>query len=175
MSLLKNSLKPNPKNTILGILFTIILGSFLHFLYDLTNKIVWIGIFCAVSESVWEHLKLLFVPFLIYFIVSCIFLKDKAKNFIISNVLGVIVGMLFIVVTFYLYSELLGHPLLPVDISLFILSCILSFLYRNYNIRKNYLSSSSAQIFGIILLIIILAFFIIFTFYPPNLPLFSKP
>lgn len=45
-------------------LFTAALGSGLHFLYD-ALPIPLVGLFAPVSESVWEHMKLLFWPFLV--------------------------------------------------------------------------------------------------------------
>ena len=43
----------------------IILGTIFHFTYEWSGKKVIIGLFSAVNESTWEHLKLLFFPMLI--------------------------------------------------------------------------------------------------------------
>ena len=50
------------KFTILGIIFTVITGTLLHFVYDLSNGNPVVGLFAPINESVWEHLKLLFYP-----------------------------------------------------------------------------------------------------------------
>ena len=47
------------KFTILGIVFTVITGTLLHFVYDLSNENPVVGLFAPINESVWEHLKLL--------------------------------------------------------------------------------------------------------------------
>ena len=48
--------------TVIGILFTIILGSLSHFFYGWSGNFFLVGFFSPVNESVWEHLKLLFFP-----------------------------------------------------------------------------------------------------------------
>ena len=48
----------------LAFLLTALAGSALHFAYDLCPSPL-VGLFCPVSESVWEHLKLLYAPFLV--------------------------------------------------------------------------------------------------------------
>lgn len=42
-----------------GFIFTAILGTLLHFLFDWTNGSVIAALFSAVNESIWEHMKLL--------------------------------------------------------------------------------------------------------------------
>ena len=175
MTVLKNKLKPYIKNTIYGILFTVVLGTFLHFLYELSSENPLIGAFSAVNESVWEHLKLLFIPFFIYTIASYFFLPERRDNFIFASAVGVIFGMLFIVILFYAYTAIVGHSILPVDIALFVLACILSFLIRNNLIRNNLFQSVYTEYIGIALFLLLLLLFVIFTFNPPDLAMFSIP
>lgn len=49
-----------------GIIFIVVLGSLLHFVYGLSGYWHPIGIIAAVNESVWEHLKLGFWPTVIF-------------------------------------------------------------------------------------------------------------
>lgn len=46
----------------LGWCFTVIAGTLLHFLYAWTQENRIVGLYSAISESTWEHLKLLFSP-----------------------------------------------------------------------------------------------------------------
>ncbi len=50
------------KFVLFGIIFTFILGTLLHFVYEWSGSNVIVGIFSPVNESVWEHLKLLYFP-----------------------------------------------------------------------------------------------------------------
>ena len=61
--------------TIAGIFFVLITGSLAHFLYGWSGNNHIVGLFTPVSESIWEHMKLIFFPMLIY---TCIiFLKES--------------------------------------------------------------------------------------------------
>ncbi len=41
-----------------------VLGTLNHFLYELSGGAAIFALFCPVNESTWEHLKLLFFPYL---------------------------------------------------------------------------------------------------------------
>ena len=45
-----------------GFIFTGVAGVLLHFLFEWTGKSIFVAPFAAVNESIWEHMKLLFVP-----------------------------------------------------------------------------------------------------------------
>lgn len=66
---------------ILGVFFTIIVGTLLHFTYDWTGQSALVGLFSAVNESTWEHLKLLFVPFFIWTIIEYFAFGEHKKTF----------------------------------------------------------------------------------------------
>lgn len=50
------------KTNIYRFLFISILGTLLHFTYEWSQNNAIVGLFSAVNESTWEHLKLLFFP-----------------------------------------------------------------------------------------------------------------
>ena len=53
-----------------GFLFTSVTGTLLHFLFDWTGGNVLAAVFSAVNESIWEHMKLLFCPMLLFALVE---------------------------------------------------------------------------------------------------------
>lgn len=169
------SIKEILRTNLFGILFTIIIGTLMHFVYDFSGQNSFVGLFSPVNESVWEHLKLLFFPFLLFSIYEYFKKSKPFKNYLIAKALGVLVGMLFIVVIFYLYSGIVGHSLLPVDILTFIIAVFLSFFISNYMMQRGCLTSNSAQIIGGLLIILILVLFVHFSYAPPKLPLFQDP
>ena len=62
------------KFEIINTTFIIIFGFLSHYLYDLFDQNLIVGIISPINESVWEHLKLVFFPTLIsqnYFL--CVF------------------------------------------------------------------------------------------------------
>ena len=62
---------------VVGLTFTALLGTILHFLYEWTN-LLFVAPISAVNESTWEHMKLVFIPsFLFSIIQSFIYKKDN--------------------------------------------------------------------------------------------------
>ena len=100
----KNKIK---KIQIFSIIFTFILGTLLHFTYKLSGNNQLVGVFSAVNESTWEHLKLVFFPMLLTIIIGYFYLGKDVKNYVYSKTIGIIVSMSFIIVFFYTYSGIL--------------------------------------------------------------------
>lgn len=54
----------------ISILFSLVVGTLLHFTYQWSGENAFVGLFSAVNESTWEHLKLAFFPMLFMAIVG---------------------------------------------------------------------------------------------------------
>ncbi|SFB21926.1 DUF6512 family protein [Clostridium frigidicarnis] len=154
----------------IGILFIFTMGSLLHFTYTLSgnNKIV--ALFSATNESVWEHLKLALFGTIFFSFIEYWMILGNVRNYFFGRLIGILSMMFFITIMFYTYTGILGHSILPIDISLFLIGAIINQfvsykLMMNENL-KNYNLYSFWGLLGLIFL------FFIFTFYPPNLPLF---
>ena len=148
------------------------MGSILHFTFEISGNNPLIGIFSAINESVWEHLKIAFWPALIYLIIEYKIL-EKTNNFFFAKTLGIYSIILIIPVIFYSYTTFFEENLI-IDIGSFVFAIIISQIisYR-FLIRKKL--SKNFEIFSLIALIILLLAFVIFTFYPPYLELFKDP
>ena len=148
-----------------GILFVSVLGTIFHFIYEWSGHNIFVGFFAPTNESIWEHTKLIFFPMLIY---SYFERKYIAKS---SVIMGAFWGVWLIISLFYTYSGILGTHFAFADVSIFYISVILSF----YIAFKNMVSCKENRYSAIlkILLVIMIFLYIIFTFYPPNIPLFA--
>lgn len=156
----------------LSILFTFVLGTLLHFTYEWSNENQIVGIFSAINESVWEHLKLLYFPMLITIIIGYFYIKRDAPNFLCTKTIGILISMMFTVVFFYTYTGILGKNYAFIDISSFFIATILG-EYAAYLLMINKFSCNKKC--GIIVLIIIGICFILFTYNPPRIGLFKDP
>ena len=87
-----------------AILAVAILGSLNHFLYDWTGSSSFVALFCPINESPWEHLKLLFFPFLFVTLGTAVLCRSRNKRFFYCRFLGVVCGMAFTLVSFYTYT-----------------------------------------------------------------------
>jgi hypothetical protein len=157
---------------IFGGIFTLILGSVLHFIYDWSNQNHLIGIIAPVNESTWEHLKLLFWPIFLYSLIEYTFLGRIYPNYLFAKVMSVLLGMAFIITAFYTYSGIIGQHLLWMDLLIYVLSIMLTQIigYRWTLSNKDY---RNQQQFAGVILIVTIVLIILFTFRPPHIPLFQ--
>lgn len=162
-------------STILGIIFTIGLGTLLHFTFEWSKQNDIIAFFSPVNESTWEHLKMLAFPMLIYSILEYIKIGPVYDNYMIAKALGVLSGMIAIVMLFYTYTGIIGKNSTIVDIIIFILSVVLAFCISNYLLNHHIFRSSIFQPIGVILILCIVIAFMWFTNFPPKIALFLDP
>lgn len=157
-----------------GFIFVSLFGTINHFLYELFGKNIIIGIFCPVNESIWEHQKLLFFPYIIWSIAEY-FILERQNSFFPAKTAGITSGILFTIAFYYTYTGISGTQSIFCDVLSFYLGTAVSFLVsymiiKNFSKENIYLSNIS-----IFILIIMTALFIIFTFAPPLIPLFKDP
>ena len=155
-----------------GIIFVCALGMINHFLYNAFGNNIIVGIFTPVNDSVWEHLKLLFFPFMFYVAAEYFLFGKRINGFLFSRFVGVMCGMIFIPLVFYAYTLLFGKSILVFDILIFILSVLISFRISTKLILNEKNQNVFLNISGIILFLGVTLLFAGFTFFPPSTPLF---
>ena len=160
---------------ILAIVFTLIIGTLLHFTYEWSGNNQIIGTFSATNESTWEHLKLLFFPMLIFAIFEGINIYKETNNYIEAKTIGIVFGMLFITVFFFTYTGIIGTNFAILDIGSFFVGVILSEILEYKVMQKESFSTSKTKLLAIIILSLITVLFIVFTFNPPNINYFRDP
>ena len=109
---------------IIGAVFTLIVGTLLHFVYGWFGGDVW-AIFGSVNESVWEHQKLVFWPMTFFMVIEFIFYGRNIDGFIPVKVNSILLAMFINICLFYLYSGILGRHVFIVDILLYVVEQIL--------------------------------------------------
>jgi hypothetical protein len=154
-----------------GIIFIVVLGSVLHFAFGWSGGWTPIAPIAAVNESVWEHLKLGFWPALAYAILEYIRFGKSANNFPFAKTLGIYLIPITIVVLYYSYTAILGHGLLVVDIVIFVEAVIVGQLV-SYGLLVASPLPERINRFAPIALAVLGILFVLFTFHPPQLPLF---
>jgi len=162
------------KLELIGALFIIIFGSLLHFTFDWFKNFWLVGIFSAVNESVWEHLKLAVIPAVVWLLIERRFIKIDLPNFTFAKVKGIFLMPILIIVIFYSYKALLGKNYLILDILTFVVAVLIGQLVSFWimfwpPVKKNYNS------IAVLLLILLVLSFVVFTFYSPRVFLFQDP
>ena len=115
------------KSAIICAIITSAIGCLLHFVYEWSGENVIVGLFSAVNESTWEHIKLLYIPFLLSAIIENIIYGRYFRNFFYSKLIGAIVGMFTIVSVYYTYTGIIGKRFAFVDISIFIIGVFVAY------------------------------------------------
>ncbi|HAA37561.1 MAG TPA: hypothetical protein DCE00_01670 [Firmicutes bacterium] len=163
------------KYVYLGILFISLLGSLIHFLYDLSGKSLLVGLIAPINESVWEHLKLPLVPTLLWWLGGFMIVGRKKKiNFtrwFISTIVALVVCPLFIVSFHYTYRGALGLQSVVLDILSFFLGTAAAQLLA-LHIYLHAAQKKSYFYLAVFLLLALISAFLVFTFVPPRYPLF---
>lgn len=156
-----------------GFLFTALAGTLFHFLYDWSHQNAIVGLFTPVNESVWEHIKLLYFPMLLF----AVFATRKWKSFFpcIGYALsaGILFGCLLIPVLYYTYTGIFGVQITAVDIAIFYISTFTAFLSA-YHLANTCRGQKQNRLVRPLVILLGAAFFT-FTFFPPALPLFASP
>lgn len=157
-------------------IFISILGVLLHFTYEWSGDNPAVGLFSAVNESTWEHLKLIFFPMLlltmIEFLWSHIQEKPLPENYLPARTIGILSGMAFIVAVFYTLNGVLGRNYEILNIALYFAGVI--YALRAENKSKSRQMCINDYVAMTILAILAVAFFA-FTNYPPELGIFADP
>ena len=160
------------KFEIISTIFILILGTLLHFTFDWSNSNFFVGTFSPVNESIWEHLKLLFFPMVITIIAGYFYEGKNIESYLCAKTFGIIISMLFTIIAYYTYSGVIGKNIDVINIIIFILAVIIG-QYVSYKKLKSKFYCNN--LVAIIILVIIYLYFLVFTFYSPQIGLFKDP
>ena len=153
-------------------MFVLIVGSFLHFLFELSGYFYPVGAIAAVNESVWEHLKLGFWPIIFFSPVEYKFIKERINNFMLAKMIAAYTVPASIVILFYSYTAILGAHLLIMDMLIFILAIVIGHVL-SYKILISSEQPNVVSKISLVLIIFLAFIFILFTYLPPRLPIFQ--
>ncbi len=157
---------------IAGLLFTLIFGTLLHFFYQWSGNLWQVGILAPVNESSWEHLKLLYLPYLIWSVVEYK-ATNKNKSLWFGKAIGLLIGMLAIISFFYSYNGIIGRNIPFLNILSFFIGIAAAFAIDFFIIKSN--RFEKLEKVGIAVFAVVGAAFILFSFMPPLIPLFKDP
>ena len=156
-----------------GFAFVTFGGTILHFLYDWTGGNILVSPFSGVNESTWEHMKLLFWPLFLFAMVQRQFFNNQ-ENYWCVKLAEILLGLMLIPVLFYTYNGAFGKSPDWINIAIFYITTLLVFLFEWWAFKKDWLPCKYPRLaFAAICLIGLL--FVVFTFAPPQVPLFQDP
>ncbi len=155
---------------LIGALFIIIFGALLHFTFEWSGNNPLVAVFSAVNESVWEHLKMVFWPTLIFALIAFWPLRGKANNFVFAKTAEVYLMIALIPAIFYTYTAFISENVI-IDIGSFMVVVVIGqlFSYKLLTTRQfsRWVTWVSLSFFALLTVL-----FVVFTFYPPQIQLF---
>lgn len=158
-----------------GIIPIIILGTTLHFWFEWTGYWRPMALIAAVNESTWEHFKMGFWPALLYALIEYPFLKQVTKNFWGAKFLGLLTIPIVISILFYGYTAITGHHYLIADAVIYILSVVAGQLVSLSILTREKTIPAMAQRLSVVGLLLLIAAFSLFSYYPLKNFLFEDP
>ncbi len=157
-----------------GIIFTAIAGVILHFLFGWTNENALVAPFSAVNESIWEHMKLLFFPMLVYAFIESRYIGKFCENFWCAKLIGIVLGIVLIPVLYYVINGVFGPTPDWINIAIFFVTVVISY-YAEIRILRDNLINCKSSSKALAILVLIGLVFMVFTFLTPKIPLFEDP
>lgn len=150
------------------------LAAFLHYAYALSGKSTFAAIFAAVNESVWEHVKTLLLPYLLWSVAEYYIIRPDLRRFVTARCAGAVSLVLMTVCFFFVYSGVWGASVLWIDI----VSAALWLLFAELICMRTLNTSRSAgELFPIAaaVLCLLAVMLLCFTVSPPKIGLFRDP
>ena len=159
---------------IAGFAFTVIIGTAFHFLFNLTNESIVAAFVSPVNESIWEHIKLLFFPMLVYALFEYSFCGKQYARFWCIKLKGILTGIALIPTLYYTCTGSIGESLDWFNIVIFFGVVGLVYFVETKMFQGNKTCRIPSE-YAFVMLSIICFVFFVFTFYPPEIPLFQDP
>lgn len=155
---------------ILGLIFCVAFAFVFHFAFDWLGKPTYLAWLFAVNESVWEHSKIIFYPYLFFSCVEFFAIKHDVKIFFTAKALPLIFSVPIMIAIYYTYTGVIGNDIawlnIAITIGLFLVMFIFSFKMLDNGYYVKY------YLLFICLVIVITLCLIIFTYLPPKISLF---
>lgn len=157
------------KKLVINSILIFLLCSIFHFGYDIFPNFI-TSLFFPVNESIWEHLKMIFIATVTFSFISNLYYHDQNISFktYIRVMATILILLLLYLPIYYLFGEHLIITLIILWISIFLSELICSKIAT----KKHYSYLNTISVF---LLIINFILFCIFTYYPVHTFLFQDP
>lgn len=158
---------------IVSIILISIIGTFSHFFYDMSkhNKVV--GLFSAVNESTWEHIKIALTPTILLSVIDG-FIYGTNTNYFLAKLVSLLVIVILMPSLFYGYKALLKKELFILDIIIFYVVIISSQYLFYFLLRINPIDYVYIYL-SCLLLFVLFGCYLLLTLMPLKNFLFKDP
>ena len=110
---------------IFSVIIISIVGTLSHFLYDISNHNKVIGLFSAVNESTWEHIKIALTPTLLWGLLDG-YLYGANANYFLAKFVSLFVIIILMPLLYYGHKAIIKKEIFILDIISFYIVIITS-------------------------------------------------
>lgn len=162
------------KMEISGAVFVSVCAVLLHYLYDISGGALWAAVFAAVNESVWEHMKIFTLPYVVWAFVELCTVRIPFRRFLAAKVLSLYFLLLSIPIFYYTYTFIVGRSIPVIDIACGFVFTVLAFFF---SYRMIAYAPCIERYFRLSVFLLVLYYIMAgyFTFLPPKTELFRDP
>ncbi len=158
--------------SIIGVFVVFLLAAGWHFVYSDVLKSGITAAIAPVNESPWEHAKLFFLPAIIWYVILYFIAGRKFENFIFSHAIALPIMPVIMLLLFYGYQLILPESL-AIDILIsFVVVALGQLIAYALTVSKKKLSGARWNAAAMIIVLVMLAVFIYFTYSPPKIDMF---
>ena len=162
----KRNIQRTVWGSIAGFFIVSLLGTVWHYLYGFSGGNAFVGIFAPINESVWEHLKLLFYPFLLYVMAEYLLFGRHIGGFVYSMTIGLLCGLIFIPLCLYAYNIFTHSAITALDIIIYYLAVAVTFFIGTERIVSRRDASSDKDPRAAVIIAALILAFTVLTFLP---------
>ena len=163
--MLKNKLQ-----TILFIITPFIIAFPAHFLYSITPFPLF-GIYFPIKESVFEHTKLIFTPYIITYLIF--YLKNRkninVEKYLSTLIISITSSLVTMLSAYYIFFFIFKKDIIFISILCLFIAIVSSGLLSMYTYKKNIKWSKEISIYVLITMTLTL---LLLTINPPNINFF---
>ena len=150
-----------------------IVGTLLHFTYDWSKHNKTVGLFSAVNESTWEHIKLALSAFFLCSAVDGFFWAEN-PNYFVGKFFGLLALIIVMPLIFYGYTAFTKKSIVPVDITSFFVT-VAAGQWMFYHVMNGAALPHWLRYLSLIGVFVIFGFYMVGTLYPVRTFLTKDP
>ena len=158
---------------IISIVTISLIGTLSHFLYDISNHNKIVGLFSAVNESTWEHIKIALTPTLLCGLIDG-FIYGTNHNYFFAKFISLFIIIILMPALFYGHKALIKKDLFIIDIIIFYIVIICS-QYSFYLIINASELPYIVQYLGCVGTFLVFGGYMIHTLMPAKSFIFENP
>ena len=150
-----------------------IIGTLSHFLYDITDHNKVIGLFAAVNESVWEHVKITLTPTLLWALIDG-FIYGSNPRYFLAKFVSLLILIVLMPILYYGHKFVTKKEMFMLDILNFYIVIIASQLAFYWLLRIPSIDYI-VQYISCVGLFMVYGGYMIHTLMPPKSFMFLDP